>query len=153
MRLTMIAAASAFAIALTGAAPRPVLAQRATHAWHVHRSRSHHARTSHPRGAHERPHRTHVAMPRIRPSHVPAYAPAIDEPRDARGRIRRSRSEKDAFERATGHPHGWPGHVVDHVVPLACGGADDPSNMQWQTIADGKAKDRVERKGCATHGH
>lgn len=50
--------------------------------------------------------------------------------------------------RQTGHPHGWPGHVVDHIKPLACGGADDPSNMQWQTIAEGKAKDKVERQGC-----
>ena len=50
--------------------------------------------------------------------------------------------------RQSGHPHGWPGHVVDHVVPLACGGADAPSNMQWQTTEDGKAKDRVERRGC-----
>ena len=68
--------------------------------------------------------------------------------RDARGRIKRSVQAKDDFMRQTGHPHGWPGHVVDHIKPLACGGADDPSNMQWQTIAEGKAKDKVERKGC-----
>jgi len=52
--------------------------------------------------------------------------------------------------RQTGHPHGWPGHVVDHVVPLACGGADSPSNMQWQRVDEAKAKDKVERKGCAS---
>lgn len=52
--------------------------------------------------------------------------------------------------RSTGHPHGWPGHVVDHKVPLACGGADAPSNMQWQTVAEGKAKDKVERQGCSS---
>ena len=40
------------------------------------------------------------------------------------------------------------GYVVDHVIPLACGGADNPSNMQWQTITDGKAKDKIERKNC-----
>jgi hypothetical protein len=33
---------------------------------------------------------------------------------------------------------------VDHVAPLKRGGADDPSNMQWQTIEDAKAKDRSE---------
>jgi hypothetical protein len=35
--------------------------------------------------------------------------------------------------------------VVDHVKPLECGGADAPGNMQWQTVAAGKAKDETER--------
>lgn len=65
-------------------------------------------------------------------------------------RINRSEAAKRQFEAMSGHPRGWPGHVVDHVIPLACGGADAPSNMQWQTVADGKAKDKWERKGC--HG-
>lgn len=73
-------------------------------------------------------------------------------PASSGGKIVRSRDAKAAFERETGHPHGWPGHVVDHINPLACGGADSPSNMQWQTIAEGKAKDKWERKGCP-HGH
>lgn len=38
---------------------------------------------------------------------------------------------------------------MDHVVPLACGGADSPSNMQWQTAADAKQKDKVERRRTA----
>jgi hypothetical protein len=25
-----------------------------------------------------------------------------------------------------------PGYVIDHIKPLACSGADRPSNMQWQ---------------------
>jgi hypothetical protein len=50
---------------------------------------------------------------------------------------------------ATGHTSGaCPGYVKDHVVSLACGGPDAPSNMQWQTRADAKAKDRWETKGC-----
>lgn len=49
---------------------------------------------------------------------------------------------------STGYPHGRPGYVIDHKVPLACGGADSPSNMQWQTVAEAKAKDRTERSGC-----
>jgi hypothetical protein len=35
--------------------------------------------------------------------------------------------------------------VIDHVVPLACGGADAADNMQWQTVAAAHAKDRWER--------
>jgi len=50
--------------------------------------------------------------------------------------------------RQTGYARGRPGYVIDHVRPLACGGADAPSNMQWQTSAAAKAKDKVERKGC-----
>jgi hypothetical protein len=35
--------------------------------------------------------------------------------------------------------------VLDHVVPLAAGGAPlDPANLQLQTVAAGKAKDVVE---------
>lgn len=50
---------------------------------------------------------------------------------------------------ATGSSRGaCPGYVVDHVVPLACGGADAPSNMQWQTVAEGRAKDAWETRGC-----
>jgi hypothetical protein len=34
--------------------------------------------------------------------------------------------------------------LIDHVVPLKRGGADSPGNMQWQTIAAAKAKDKIE---------
>lgn len=44
------------------------------------------------------------------------------------------------------------GYVVDHVIPLACGGADAPGNMQWQDTATAKAKDKVERRGCGKKG-
>lgn len=55
-----------------------------------------------------------------------------------------------ATDRSTGACPGW---IIDHVTPLACGGPYAPSNMQWQTTADAQAKDRWERKGCATSAH
>jgi len=70
------------------------------------------------------------------------------------GRIKRSAAAKNAFKRehpcpSTGKRSGpCRGYVIDHIKPLACGGADDPSNMQWQTVAEGKAKDKWERNGC-----
>lgn len=70
--------------------------------------------------------------------------------RDRHGRIKRSAAAKHAFERqqpcpSTGRTSGrCPGYVVDHVRPLECGGVDNPSNMQWQTVAAGKAKDKTE---------
>lgn len=79
---------------------------------------------------------------------------AITMPVDAT-RIARSQSAKRAFAAATACPSTGvkalpcPGYVIDHIKPLACGGADAPSNMQWQTIADGKAKDKWERKQCS----
>ena len=69
-------------------------------------------------------------------------------PRDANGRIKRNNQARHAFMVRTGYPHGRQGYVVDHIVPLACGGADAPSNMQWQPVADAKVKDKVERLGC-----
>jgi hypothetical protein len=41
-----------------------------------------------------------------------------------------------------------PRWVLDLGLPLACGGPDAVSNLQWQTIRDAKAKDRWERKAC-----
>lgn len=79
---------------------------------------------------------------------VPLLSPGAPIHRDRHGRIVRSEASKEAFMRETGFPHGRHGYVVDHIVPLACGGADLPSNMQWQTKAEAKAKDKWERKGC-----
>lgn len=62
--------------------------------------------------------------------------------------IQRSEAARAEFMRRTGYAHGRPGYVVDHVIPLACGGADAPSNMQWQTVGAAKAKDKWERDGC-----
>lgn len=71
--------------------------------------------------------------------------------RDKHGKIKRSAAAKAAFERqspcpSTGKTSGrCSGYIVDHVNPLECGGADAPSNMQWQTTSDAKLKDKTER--------
>ena len=66
----------------------------------------------------------------------------------------RSAAEVRAFKRghpcpATGETRGkCPGWVVDHIVPLCAGGADDPNNMQWQELAASKVKDKEEWRTC-----
>ena len=66
----------------------------------------------------------------------------------------RSLTVKHEFQRqhpcpSTGRPTGaCPGYIKDHVVPLACGGLDAVANLQWQTTAVAKAKDKWERWSC-----
>lgn len=64
--------------------------------------------------------------------------------RDAKGKIIRSQAAKNEFKRQSGYPKGRPGYVIDHIKPLKKGGCDCPENMQWQTVAEAKAKDRWE---------
>lgn len=72
----------------------------------------------------------------------------------AAARPARSPAQRVAFIRnhpcpSTGKTSGaCPGYVVDHIKPLACGGADRPANMQWQRVSAAKAKDKTERRGC-----
>lgn len=67
----------------------------------------------------------------------------------------RSQAAKAAFKQANPCPANGrnvgacPGYVIDHIVALACSGADDPSNMQWQNIIDSKVKDHWERRDCS----
>lgn len=81
-------------------------------------------------------------------------APACAPVRDKAGIIARSKASIAEFRRAnpcpaTGQPHGkCPGYVIDHITPLCACGADSPENMQWQTNAEAKAKDRLERQQC-----
>ena len=66
----------------------------------------------------------------------------------------RSREVTREFQRehpcpSTGARSGkCPGYIRDHIVPLACGGPDAVTNMQWQTTTAAKAKDRWEHRGC-----
>lgn len=77
-----------------------------------------------------------------------AFAPLAD------AKTQRSSHAKTEFKKqhpcpANGSSKGsCKGYVIDHVKPLSCGGADAPHNMQWQTKADAKAKDKWERQGC-----
>lgn len=75
-------------------------------------------------------------------AHKSSYAAGVK--RDSRGHIARSSKAKAEFMKQTGHPHGRPGYVVDHIVPLKRGGSDTPNNMQWQTKGEAKAKDKTE---------
>jgi hypothetical protein len=69
-------------------------------------------------------------------------------------REHRSREVTREFQRehpcpSTGRPSGaCPGYRKDHIVPLGCGGPDAVSNLQWQTVAAAKAKDRWEVREC-----
>jgi hypothetical protein len=67
----------------------------------------------------------------------------------------RSRTPVRAFMHANACPssgkiatkcEGW---VVDHIIPLCAGGADAPSNMQWQPIDVSHVKDQDEMRLCA----
>jgi hypothetical protein len=54
-------------------------------------------------------------------------------------------SAKKQFMIDTGFPKGRPGYVVDRIIPLQCGGADSPANMQWLTVDEAKLKHRSDR--------
>jgi hypothetical protein len=121
-----LALAAAVAAAVLAASP-PAFA-RGGHSSSTHSSSSHHSSTSSP--------------------HEARVAPGVK--RDSHGRIARDPHAKEAFRKShpcpsTGKTYGaCPGWVVDHIHALKHGGADDPSNMQWQTRAAAKEKDKWE---------
>ena len=77
-------------------------------------------------------------------------APSCQVKYDSNGRIARDRHQVTLFRaihpcpRTGGLTGPCRGYVVDHICPLSCCGKDDPSNMQWQTKAEAKAKDAWE---------
>ena len=74
----------------------------------------------------------------------PKFSSSLGVQQDSHGRIQRSEAAKHEFMRTSGYPHGRPGYVVDHIIPLKRGGCDCLSNMQWQTKQAAKAKDKWE---------
>ena len=83
--------------------------------------------------------------------HSPRKSKAVSGvSRDKHGKIKRSSSAKSSFKKghpcpSTGKSKGaCHGYVIDHRTPLKKGGADSPSNMQWQTKDAAKAKDKWE---------
>lgn len=74
--------------------------------------------------------------------------------RDSNGKIKRSASVIKQFRKlnpcpGTGQTTGrCKGYVVDHIHPLCHCGDDKLYNLQWQTIGDAKAKDKLERAMC-----
>lgn len=86
---------------------------------------------------------------------VTAMAQTCVLKRTASGKIARSTVAVNAFKRANACPAtgkastaSCPGYIVDHVVPLCACGVDTPTNMQWQTLAASKAKDKLEDAQC-----
>ena len=121
---------------------RPSTSSSRSHSSTRHAYRSHSAHSS-PRSTGSASHRSR------RDSRQTASSGSVQ--RDSHGKIKRSAASKNAFKRqqpcpSTGKSRGaCPGYVIDHVKPLECGGADAPSNMLWQTVSAGKAKDKTER--------
>jgi hypothetical protein len=125
-------------VALIGVAllfPLTVMAQKGG------RSSSHSSRSSSATQSRITP-KPRTTSTRSHKSSVPKKSSAK---RSSNGKIKRSGSARADFMRRPGYPKGRKVYVVDHIVPLECGGADVPSNMQWQTVQEAKIKDRTER--------
>lgn len=85
------------------------------------------------------------------PWHCDAKSRAAPEvQRNSHGKIARSARARGEFKKShpcpsTDRPSGGcPGYVIDHVIALKRGGPDTAANMQWQTKAEAKEKDRWE---------
>ena len=94
--------------------------------------------------------------PAVRPAPraTPAKAPRATKKAPSTTRMKpiaRSRAARAAFVRANPCPINartsgpCPGWEVDHIVPLACGGPDTPTNMQWLTTKENRRKGSM---GC-----
>ena len=77
-------------------------------------------------------------------AHPPSSRAVPGAARDSKGHIERSSAARMSFLRSNGLTHTPTGCQVDHIVPLAKGGADSPSNMQLLCGAALREKERTE---------
>ncbi len=150
--MTRIAAvALAFVLTL---APEAALARGGGHGG-AHSSGSHSSSrssgSSHTSGSsHSGGHHSGANSHSATKNHTKSSSPGGAHRSSGHGKTKRDPKQRAAFQKShpcpsTGKTSGaCPGYVVDHVTPLKRGGADSPSNMQWQTTSAGKAKDKWE---------
>lgn len=85
-----------------------------------------------------------------------ALAAVCSVARTGDGKIARSRDVARSFRHQYPCPDGpdkgskkhCRNYVVDHILPRCAGGADEPSNMQWQPLAESREKDKAEVALC-----
>jgi hypothetical protein len=65
----------------------------------------------------------------------PGYASSV---RDVPIEVKKQAYDRDGVQYEPGK------YVVDHIVSLELGGTNDLSNLQVQTVEDGRSKDQVE---------
>ena len=91
---------------------------------------------------------TLTTEPRTVPSIEAPNTLKQDEARDANRAIERSAAARRAFMEATGFPNGRLGWLIEHIIPIACGGADDATNMQWRTKTEAALRNGTQRAPC-----
>ena len=94
-----------------------------------------------------------IAYPAYADNHLTETRYCGEPKRDSIGRIARNNAVRSAFERIHPLPEQYTRDdwQIDHVIPLASGGCDSVTNMQWlpktiKTCTDDDCKDRWERK-------
>ena len=60
--------------------------------------------------------------------------------------VKRNPEARRIFLKSLGHKKCPEGYQVDHIIPLAMGGSDAPSNMQLLTVAEHRKKTARELK-------
>jgi hypothetical protein len=73
--------------------------------------------------------------------------------RNYHGAVVRSMTRRRKFLLMIGQADGKlpDGFVVNHIVPLRCGGCDLPSNMELMTVEAWKRRTGPEAKDCGRH--